>query len=147
MGQWLEVLRNRPANGPATFLTDYKDDIIAEIAPHPLLYAGNSLPSDFHQYFPKLCGLMSSGEYERESEKWLLSPDQISVIDQEFSEVRRLCRGETDPYPYSRFLDVGNFMERWRGGSDPAEFEDWLCRIEGVLQRAIAEKAWIMLSF
>jgi hypothetical protein len=141
----MEIVSRRPKNGAAALLSDYEDDIIGEIAPGALMHAFYYLPKGLRSRFPMLTRIRTQSE-EYESERMLLSPSEVKTLDEEFYYLRRLCRGEEVVYVSRRRFDGDQFMDRWRGHSASDDFEQYLSQIEVLLQRAIQENAYIMLS-
>ena len=76
----------------------------------------------------------------------LLSPEEVRLVEEEYYRLRRLGRGEETLYFSGRRFDPELFMIRWRGRDSAAEFEDWLRLIDALLQKAVVEQAWILIS-
>src|SRR5215468_10954255 len=96
MGRWMEVVRQRPADGQHDHGQVYEDLIVREIAPHPLMHAFGALcqanPGKrevIGEFFPTLEAIgLGSPRYTGE-DLWL-SADQLGQLLEEFRRLRRV---------------------------------------------------------
>jgi hypothetical protein len=145
MGRWLAVLGRRPPHGEHSILDEYRRDILGEITPHPLIHAFEHIPKDLREQFPMLKRIrLRSDAYVEEC--LLLSPEEVRQLEEEYYRLRQLGRGEETLYFSGRRFDPELFMTRWRGIWSAAESEDHLRSIDALLQKAVCEHAWILIS-
>ena len=139
MGGWLEVLKQKPTVG-ADDDAGRRSLIIGELACHPLVKAGRYLGRSHRESFPALARVcVGSPAYDGES-LWLNDREAVELLA-EFRRLRRIGRREE----YLAGFDGRRYIELWRDGESPEEFEAHLDQIEALL--ALAEKgAWIHLS-
>lgn len=145
MGRWMEVLRRRPPHGAESTSDEYQGDILGAITPHPLIHAYEHLPKDLREQFPMLKKIrLRSDAYVDEC--LLLSPEEVRRVEEEYYRLRRLVRGEESLYFSGRRFDGERFMTRWRGWGSAPDFEEHLRRIDRLLQQAVCENAWLLIS-
>ena len=83
---------------------------------------------------------MDSGAYHGE-EMWIDSVGAEGLL-MDLRRFRQVCRFEA----FVKGVTAENMVDHWRGGADKQEFEGWLDQIEGVLDLAVREQAWVLLS-
>ena len=140
MGRWMEVVRERLPDAE-NLHEKRRPLILGEIAPNPLMEVTRYLPTDARAEFPFLDRIrMDSGAYANE-EMWI---DSIGaeLLLKEFRRIRKVCRYET----FVKGVHAEKLAERWRDGQDEQAFQQWLDQIDGLLDLAVCEKAWVFLS-
>ena len=139
MGRWMEVVRERPPDAE-NFLERRRPLILGEIAPNPLIEATRRLPTEARSDFPFLDRTrIDSGAYDGE-ELWIDSIEAEGLL-KDFRRFRQVCRFEA----FVKGVKAENLVEHWRGGTDHQEFDRWLDKIEGLLDLAVRERAWVYL--
>jgi hypothetical protein len=140
MGRWMEVVRERLPDAE-NFLERRRPLILGEIAPNPLMDATRCLPTEARWEFPFLDRTtIDSGAYDGE-EMWIDCLGAEGLL-KDFRRFRQVCRFET----FVKGVTAEILVDRWRGGVDQQEFERWLDKIEGLLDLAVREQAWVYLS-
>jgi hypothetical protein len=143
----MAVLRERPQQAQVPSDDAYKQILVAEIAPHPLMHAFDALrqanPGKIYvirEHFPVLESVGLRSPRYVDEELWLNSTE-IGQLIEELQKLRRVCRREK----FISQLNGPATYERWRG-SDPADsYDQWLDRIETLLQMAYATSGCIRL--
>ena len=138
MGKWLEVLRDRPAEG-ADGYAERRPSIVAEIAPHPLLRAAQRLGREHRKHFPALDLVREDSPAYVDEWLWL-DERQVGEVLEELRRVRRICRREE----FLAGLDGRKYFDLWRDGDPPEKFEAWLDRIEHAL--GAEGGRWVLLA-
>jgi hypothetical protein len=142
----MEIVQEQPPEGQRDHTAEYQRLIVAECAPHPLLYAfrairrgsrGGRMSSDV---FPMLGRVEGGSQWYVDEDLWLSPAEAVQLLD-EFTRLRRVCRGE-ESMPG---LDGRLVATRWRDVEAPAEFEQWLDVIEGLLWEAFEGGHWVRL--
>jgi hypothetical protein len=140
MGRWMEVVRERLPDAE-NFRERRRPLILGEIAANPLMEATRCVPTEARSEFPFLDRTrIDSGAYDGEE----MRIDRLDAegLLMEFRRFRQVCRFET----FVKGVKAENLVDRWRGGVDHQEFERWLDQIEGALDMAVREQAWVYLS-
>jgi len=148
MGRWMEVVRQRPADGQHDHGHIYEDLIVREIAPHPLMHAFGALcqanPGKrevIRESFPTLEAIaLGSPRYSGE-DLWL-SADELGQLLEEFRRLRRVCRREE----YLTGIDGAASYEAWRNSERSDEFDAWLDKIEALVVDARDSAYWVRLK-
>jgi hypothetical protein len=138
MGKWLEVLREKPP-AEADGYFKRRPSIVAELAPHPLLWAGRCLSRAHRTLFPTL-DLVRQDSTAYVDECLSLDELQTKELLRELRRVRRICRRQE----FIAGLDGQRFYELWRNGETPEAFEAWLDTIENALD--VESGRWVYLS-
>jgi hypothetical protein len=140
MGRWMEVVRVLPSRGRRSHDESYKQLVVGEIAPHPLMHAFGGLCQAnpgmreiIRKYFPMLEAVgLNSNRYVDE-DLWL-DAAEIGRLIEELQRLRRICRREE----FIAALDGPAAYDAWRDSDRPEEFDASLESIEALLRKAAA---------
>jgi hypothetical protein len=117
MGKWLEVLRERPPVG-ADGCRERRPHLVAEIASHPLLWAGRCLGRAHRGSFPMLDLARAGSTAYLDGGLWLDEFQKEQLLD-ELRRIRRIGRREE----FLPGLDGHRYYDLWRRGESPERFE------------------------
>lgn len=128
MGRWMEIRQN--------------EEIIGEIAPHPILDAGYCLTPEIREQFPLLTKVWPKSKNYVDEELWL-SSEEAKILLEEFRKLRAICRREQ----FITHLDGKVAEKHWRGHLNPddLEWEKYLDTIESLLAEATDRKCKVRL--
>ena len=95
----MEIVLEQPPEGQRHHTAEYQLLIVAECAPHPLLYAiraircgsrGSRISSDA---FPVLSRVEGGSQWYVDEDMWLSPAEAVQLLD-EFTRLRGVCREE-----------------------------------------------------
>ncbi|GAB5534118.1 MAG: hypothetical protein Rubg2KO_03670 [Rubricoccaceae bacterium] len=143
MGRWMEAFSDFP-----DWEADYDERHplrLADLPPHPLMYAADSLPGWAVEHFPLLSWIRPSikptkSNYDGE-DLWLKT-SQVSDLLDEFRHLRRISKRDA----FIIGLDGAIVYKNWRGRHSEEEFNGWLDAIESVLEMTIEAEGVVLLS-
>jgi hypothetical protein len=136
----MEIVRERLPDAK-NFYERRRPLVLGELALNPLMEATRLLPAAVRSEFPFLDRTrIDSGVYIDE-EMWIDDLGAECLLN-EFRRFRQVCRYEA----FIKGVKAEKLVDRWRSGWDEQDFEQWLNRIDGLLELAVREKAWVHLS-
>ena len=147
MGRWTEVVRIQPPKLERHHDDRYRELIVGQIAPHPLMSAFDTLcrSSPGHRLliekeFPLLERIRAYSPAYVDEDLWLTSAEAGQLVE-ELLRMRRICRREE----FISGLDGRVAYENWRDGQMEA-FETWVDKINELLAAAAGSGYWVRMQ-
>ena len=144
----MEVVRRQPPPGQRDHDQAYRELVVREIAPHPLMYAFGALcqanpgrHEAIRNCFPTLEAVGLGSPRYTDEDLWL-NADELGPLLEELRRLRRVCRREE----YLTGIDGAASYEAWRKSDRPEDFDSWLDKIEAMVVDAWESGYWVRLT-
>ncbi|MDJ0597035.1 MAG: hypothetical protein QNJ72_44940 [Pleurocapsa sp. MO_226.B13] len=115
--------------------------IVGEISASPLIGAARLIGRNAKEQLPALHRLRwDSGNYDGE-DLWL-NPTEVDFLLQDFRRFRRV--GVYEDFIHG--LDAGQIQQLWERYNWQNDLEEWLDRIDTLLEQAVENGYWVHIS-